>query len=35
MNIVVPPDCTASNDPKDNEYALQQMQTFLKADITP
>ena len=35
MNIVVPSDCTASNDPKDNEYALQQMQKFLKADITP
>ena len=35
MNVVVPSDCTASNNPEDNEYALKQMQTFLKADITP
>ena len=35
MNVVVPSDCTVSNDPEDNAHALQQMQTFLKADITP
>ena len=35
MNLVVPADCTASNDPGDNEYALNQMEKFLKADITP
>ena len=35
MNILVPADCTASNDKEDNDYALRQMQKFLKADITP
>ena len=35
MNLIVPSDCTASNDKEDNDYALKQMQKFLKADITP
>ena len=35
MNILVPADCTASNEKEDNDYALKQMQKFLKADITP
>ena len=35
MNVVVPSDCTASNEKSDNDYALQQMQKILKADITP
>jgi nicotinamidase-related amidase len=35
MNIIVPADCTASNEKADNDYALRQMQKFLKADITP
>jgi len=35
FNIVVPADCVASNDPNENEHALRQMQSVLKADITP
>ena len=35
FNVVVPSDCVASNDPADNHHALRQMQTVLKADITP
>lgn len=31
--LLVPADCTASIDPRENEYALQQMKTVLKADI--
>ena len=35
FQIVVPADCVASPDPADNEHALRQMQTWLKAEITP
>ena len=35
FHLVVPADCVASPDPADNEHALRQMQTWLKADITP
>jgi nicotinamidase-related amidase len=35
FHLVVPADCVASPDPTDNEYALRQMRTWLKADITP
>ncbi|MES2572762.1 MAG: isochorismatase family cysteine hydrolase [Verrucomicrobiota bacterium] len=31
--IVVPADCTCSNSPEENDYALKQMERFLKADI--
>lgn len=34
MNLIVPADCIASNEPQDNEYALQQMQKILKANIS-
>jgi nicotinamidase-related amidase len=34
-NLYVPSDCVASNDLEDNRHALQQIQTVLKADITP
>lgn len=33
--LVVPRDCVASNTAEDNEYALRQMETILKADIRP
>jgi nicotinamidase-related amidase len=33
--VIVPADCTASNDAEDNRHALEQMATVLKADITP
>ena len=32
--LIVPPDCVASIDPADNEYALRQMREVLKADTT-
>jgi nicotinamidase-related amidase len=35
FNVLVPADCAASNDAEDNRYALKQMQSVLKADITP
>jgi nicotinamidase-related amidase len=35
FNIVVPPDCTASEDPDENRRALMHMQRVLKATITP
>jgi nicotinamidase-related amidase len=35
FNLFVPGDCTVSNQPADNEHALRQMQTVLKADIRP
>jgi nicotinamidase-related amidase len=34
-HLIVPADCVASNDPADNRYALEQMRTVLKADVTP
>ena len=35
FNLVVPADCTASNEAEENRYALEQMRVVLKADITP
>jgi nicotinamidase-related amidase len=35
FNLYVPSDCVASNDSEDNRHALQQIETVLKADITP
>ena len=35
LRVIVPSDCTVSNTPEENEYALRQMQTVLKADIRP
>ena len=35
FHLVVPADCVASMDPTETEYALRQMETVLKADITP
>ena len=35
FNIIVPADCVASNTPEENRYALEQIRTVLKADITP
>ena len=34
-HLIIPADCTASIRPSDNESALRQMQTVLKADICP
>jgi nicotinamidase-related amidase len=33
-DLVVPADCTVSNTPDENRYALDQMHTILKADTT-
>jgi nicotinamidase-related amidase len=33
--LVVPSDCTVSNTPEENQYALQQIERVLKGDITP
>jgi nicotinamidase-related amidase len=35
FQLIVPSDCVASVDPKDNRYALRQMLRLLKADIRP
>jgi nicotinamidase-related amidase len=35
LKLVVPADCIASNTPEENEYALKQMRTVLKADVRP
>jgi len=35
FHLIVPSDCVASVDPKDNRHALRQMQRLLKADIRP
>jgi nicotinamidase-related amidase len=35
LRLVVPPDCIVSNTAEENEYALKQMQTILKADVRP
>ena len=35
FRVVVPEDCTASNDPEDNRRALIQMRKILDADTTP
>lgn len=34
FNLVVPADCVISNTPEENEHALEQIRTILKADIT-
>jgi len=34
-DLVVPADCTVSNTPEENDYALQQIQKVLKGDVTP
>jgi len=34
-DLVVPSDCTVSNTPEENDYALKQIQKVLKGDITP
>ena len=34
MRIYVPEDCVASNTPRENRYALAQMETVLKAVTT-
>jgi len=31
----VPSDCTVSNTPEENDYALKQIQKVLKGDIRP
>jgi nicotinamidase-related amidase len=35
FNLVVPSDCVASNDPRENEYTLEKMARLLKADTRP
>lgn len=35
FSLVIPPDCVASIDSTENQYALRQMQRLLKADICP
>ena len=35
FHLFVPSDCSASNTPEENDYALEQMKRFLKADTRP
>jgi nicotinamidase-related amidase len=35
LRLVVPSDCIVSNTPEENDYALRQMRTVLKADVRP
>ncbi|HWS88645.1 MAG TPA: isochorismatase family cysteine hydrolase [Pyrinomonadaceae bacterium] len=35
FNLVIPADCVASNDPRENEYTLKKMQSLMDADISP
>ena len=35
LHLVVPADCIVSNTVEENEYALRQMRTVLKADVRP
>ena len=35
LRLVVPEDCIVSNTVEENDYALKQMQTVLKADVRP
>ena len=35
FNLVIPSDCVASNDPRENEYTLGKMRTLMDADISP
>ena len=35
FNLVIPADCVASNDPSENEYALNKMASLMDADVRP
>ena len=35
FHLVIPSDCVASNDPRENEYTLRKMRRLLDADIRP
>ena len=35
LKLVIPSDCIVSNTAEENEYALKQMRTVLKADVRP
>ena len=35
FHLVIPADCVASNDPRENEYTLRKMRRLLDADIRP
>jgi nicotinamidase-related amidase len=35
FNLVIPSDCIASNDPRENEYTLKKMESLMDADIGP
>jgi nicotinamidase-related amidase len=35
FNLVIPADCVASNDPRENEYTLRKMERLLDADTRP
>ena len=35
FHLYIPADCVASNDPDENDHALMQMRTVLKADTRP
>jgi nicotinamidase-related amidase len=35
FDLVIPADCVASNDPKENEYTLRKMRTLMDTDIGP
>ena len=35
FNLIIPADCVASTDPKENRHALEHMQRVLKADTRP
>jgi nicotinamidase-related amidase len=35
FNLLIPEDCVASSDPKENEHALEHMRRVLKADTQP
>ena len=35
FDLVIPADCVASNDPKENEYTLRKMESLMDADIGP
>ncbi|HYY95939.1 MAG TPA: isochorismatase family cysteine hydrolase [Pyrinomonadaceae bacterium] len=35
FNLVIPSDCVASNDPRENEYTLKKMESLMDADISP
>ena len=35
FNLVIPSDCVASSDPRENEYSLKKMEGLMDADIGP